>query len=111
MKTIKHKHATCYQGLSSDLHWHRYPVGGARALQLLDSEDHSPNGVATVNVPEVEVPDDCVLIKVWSENDGLLEDLIEAGVVMPPHAWVPCGFSQAALCRLTVQTVLELECI
>lgn len=47
---------------------------------------------ATVNLPEVELAEDEVAIKNYSENEGILETLIEAGVVSSPIRTVQSGW-------------------
>ena len=51
------------------------------ALQLYDLTDGFPVATATVNIPEVELKDDEVLIKDYSENEGMLDALERAGIV------------------------------
>lgn len=74
---------------------------GATAIQLIDAEDKSPVATATVNlVPEVigpdyrpsdQLPKNRCYIKTWSENEGMLEALIEAEVVMDFYNTIPVG--------------------
>lgn len=51
------------------------------ALQLFDVTDGQPVATATVNIPEVELKENEVLIKNYSENEGMLEALERAGIV------------------------------
>jgi len=95
---IKHTHARYIQG-ESVVRFHKYGNGRA-VIQLVDPEDGCPNCTATVNVPEVDVPDGYVLIKDWSENDGVMGDLIDAGIIDYPEGVVPCGFVEAHLCKV-----------
>lgn len=67
------------QGLMR-LQWGRYDNGRV-ALQLADAETGEPIAKATVNIPEIEIAADEAFIKNWSENEGMLEALIEAGLV------------------------------
>lgn len=74
---------------------------GRPAIQLI-----CPNGdtmaTATVNLPEVPIPDGHVFIKDWNENKGILDALVLAGIVERTGQTVPSGFVQAELCRLLV---------
>lgn len=56
---------------------------------------------ASVNVPDHFLQEGEVIIKNYSENEGILKALVEAGVVEPPHAKVRCGYVKADLCRMT----------
>ena len=66
-----------------------------------------PNGelmtVATVNIPEAMLQDGEVWIKPWSENTGVYEALVEAGIVGKAVGTYPCGFSKALRCPLLVK--------
>lgn len=58
-----------------------YQHGGSLALTL--TNDEGPIADATVNLPEVPLPDgaDC-WIKDYSENTGIAQALIDAGVLV-----------------------------
>ena len=55
---------------------------------------------ATVNLPEALVPEGHVLIKNYSENEGVLDALIKAKVIGEPIAEIPTGFVFVQLCPL-----------
>lgn len=66
------------------------------AIQLDDAEDGMPYTTATVNMPNVLLEDNEVLIKDYSENEGMLEFLIKNNIVTPTmqgvhagHVWLP----------------------
>jgi hypothetical protein len=73
---------------------------GRLAIQLIDAEDGEPVAIATVNLPEHELAPDEVFIKDWSENDGMVEFLVENGIVEYTGRRVPTGYTSAAVCRL-----------
>lgn len=98
--TIKHIHAKHIQGTSL-VKFKNY-TNGNTAIQLIDPEDGSPNAVVTVNIPEVHIPNGFVLIKNYSENHGILDDLIAGGIVGNPIGYVPVGHAQASICQLLV---------
>ena len=76
-------------------------IGGSRtAILLVDAVDGSPIATATVNFPEVALAADEVLIKDWSENNGILDALIAEGVVKDTGRRVPMGFVQAVVAKL-----------
>ena len=37
--------------------------------------------MATINLPDVDLPEDHVLIKDWAENRGMMDALVEAGII------------------------------
>lgn len=65
------------------------------AIEVIDLEDGCPVMMATVNLPDVSLSADEVIIKNYSENEGVLEFLIENGIVSAPvrsvsSGWVTC---------------------
>lgn len=70
---------------------------GRLALMLVDAEDGSPIAKATVNIPEEKLAANEVIIKGWSENAGMPEALIAAGVIGPQLRSVPTGFVEATV--------------
>lgn len=69
---------------------------GRTSLQLIDASDGIPHSVATVNLPDVLLADNEVLIKDYSENDGMLDFLVNNNIVIPTdrgvqsgHVWIP----------------------
>lgn len=73
---------------------------GRPALRLIDAEDGSPIATATVNLPDVALGGNQVLVKDWSENEGMLAALTEAGVVKPTGETVRTGFVEVPVCEL-----------
>jgi hypothetical protein len=62
----------------------RYAKGGT-AIQLYDAEDRMPVATATICVPGLTFPSERhVVIKNYSENEGVLEALEEAGILKTP---------------------------
>jgi len=60
------------------------------ALRLIDQETYETIAVATVNIPQLITGE--LAIKDYSENEGMLDALIAAGIVEPPHRYYPSGF-------------------
>lgn len=73
----------------------------ATAILLKDAEDHSPIATATsflskeaigsIYKSSDQLAEDEVYIKTWSENEGMAEALIEAGIIEEPKGMVPVG--------------------
>jgi hypothetical protein len=94
--TYSLKHQGCYDR-DNRLH----------ALVLFDSED-MPAMKVTVFIDGVDVPPDHILVKSWSENEGLFEALVAAGVVHQVATLIPTGYVNAHLCKLTDKAIKEL---
>ena len=82
---------------------------GRIALRLLLHDTGEPELTATVNMHEHDLPDGHVFIKTWSENEGVLDALIEAGVIEKPVRMVRAAFAEAAQCPLTPLALEEIS--
>jgi len=71
-----------------------YQHNGQIALLLLDSRTGKRVAVATVCL-DVEIPSNYCLIKNWSENEGIQEVLVEAGIIKLTGRSHPAGFVYA----------------
>jgi hypothetical protein len=76
-----------------------YGNTGRIALPLYDVHDGSPVAVATVHLPELTLTADEVVIKDYSENAGMLDTLVAAGIVTPPLREVQSGYVTLFVCR------------
>ena len=80
----------------------RYPDTERLALILLDKETREEMTVATTNMPHIFLRSEEVMIKNWSENEGVLEALQRAGVVEPTGLTYPSGFVEVPKCLVMV---------
>lgn len=71
---------------------------GRRAITFYD-EEQGPLLTATVNVPYLELKDDEVIVKDYSENEGILQSMIDNGIVSEPIDTVPLGFVEGHVCK------------
>ena len=86
MKQFQHK------GYTLSVEMTRYAGNDRQAIQLIDTEDGDLYCTATVNMPDMDLGDNEVAIKNWSENEGILECLQANGVVGPTKRRMPTGF-------------------
>lgn len=86
-----------FKGYSCSVQIGRY-ANGQPALRLFDEE--GPVATATAAVEGVELAADEVLVRDYSECQGMLQALLEAGVVEKPTSWVEAGYTRLAKCRL-----------
>jgi hypothetical protein len=93
-----------FAGLECDVYKTVYPHGGATALFLDDATDRSPVATATVNVPEANhlLDDQTILVKDYSEGEGMMDALESAGIVRDTGERFPIGFTEAKVARLLV---------
>lgn len=71
------------------------------AMTLVDDEGQI--ACATVNLPEYDLKGDEILIKTWSENEGMLDFLTRHKIVEDLGRDVPTGYVSARVCRLLVK--------
>jgi len=72
------------------------------ALNLIcdNGEDYA---CATVNLPMVPLEPDEVIIKDYSENEGVLDALVTAGYISMPLRYIQSGFVAMPVCKLLVK--------
>lgn len=96
-KTIQFKKWNCVLKLG------KYDNNDRTAIQLINARDGSPVAVATVNIPDAPLEKDEVIIKNYSENEGMLDALVNAGIVQQTGKKVQSGFVDCDICKLLVQ--------
>ena len=75
-----------------------YKEGGIR-IQLYDSKDGTPYATATTSIQE-DLESGEVAIKDWSENQGILDFLVQNKIVKEPHRFVESGYVKIPICEL-----------
>jgi len=74
---------------------------GRTAIRLIDTEDSSPVLTATINIPDIKkLGTDEAIIKNYSENEGVLDTLIDAGYISEPIYWITTGHVSYPVCKL-----------
>jgi len=58
--------------------------------------------IATVNIPEIPIGENQVIIKNYSENEGIDKILREAGIISETTMWVRSGWVSVPVCNLLV---------
>jgi hypothetical protein len=80
----------------------RYQDGSIK-LQLYHPQE-GPIATATVYLPHAAFDKSThVAIKDYSENEGMLNALINAGVVAPPDIYIPSGHVKIPICKLLLE--------
>lgn len=78
---------------------------GITALTLYEVDSNEKILTATVNLSEyglVRAEEELTFIKNWSENEGVLECLVENGIVENLHMPVPTGFVMAHMVKVLI---------
>lgn len=71
-------------------------------IHLIDAEDGLPYAVATVNIDELTNVEGYVAVKDYSENEGMLQFLIDNNFVEPPVTHVESGFVKLPICKIKI---------
>ena len=61
----------------------KYHNNQRTSIQLFEQETGEPYMTASVNMPDIYLSDDMVCIKNYSENEGILDVLINANILLP----------------------------
>ncbi len=72
------------------------------ALSLVDATDGERIATATVNIPEMPLEDGEIFVKDYSENEGMLDALVAAGICQPTGKFVENGLVKIPVCKLLV---------
>lgn len=81
------------------LAFEKYVVDQKLCINLADLNG-SQMARVTVNIDD-SLEDDEFHFKSWSENDGLLESLVESGHIIDTGKFSETGFVKAPICRLS----------
>lgn len=74
---------------------------GQTSIQLYDTEINEPVATAT-SCLDLKINSDEVIIKNYSENEGILEELIKSGIVSEPVELINSGYAVFNVCKLLV---------
>lgn len=73
------------------------------AIMLIDKDTKEPIADATSNLPTFPLKPYEVLIKNYSENEGILQALIDGGIIEDTGIAISTGFVKLNLCNLLVE--------
>jgi hypothetical protein len=80
---------------------------GRNAIELLEMDPTygpTPYMTASVNLPNVLLQDNEVLIKDYSENEGVTKFLSKHNIVTPTNNWVKSGYVDVQVCVLNPES-------
>ncbi len=96
-----------FAGFTCTTQWSRYASNDRVALTLID-EDGMPVATATCNLGTSQLGDNEIIIKDWSENEGMVDALINADVVDRVVRDDHTGFTSVKVCLLTCEAIDEI---
>lgn len=80
----------------------KYATGNTR-MQLIDCADGFPFATASVDHPSLAENE--IAVKNWSENEGVLEFLLDNNIVEQPHRLISSGFVTIYVCMLKLENL------
>lgn len=86
--------------------WHQYANNYRLALRLVDAVDGQPIATATVNIADEYLDENELIIKNYEENEGIVDALVKAKIIAPPHRLVKAGFQTCGVARLLIKVEL-----
>lgn len=90
--------------------FHRYLDSNNVAIELVGEE--GPHCMASVNVPGAPLSDELVAIKNYSENEGIEQVLIEAGIIEAvPLRYLYSGWAQIPVYRMTKEAQAKAQAV
>ena len=83
-----------------DLQFGHYGINGSPSIKGISIEEGEPLFTATVALND-ELPNEgCVFLKGWTENEGIPEALVKAGIVELTGRKIKTGFAEAVEAKL-----------
>lgn len=74
-------------------------------MQLIDKEDGMPVARVSLDMDPVPVNKHSILLKSYSENEGIYEALLAAGIIRPVLKMYQVGFSEAHYCEFNFESL------
>lgn len=97
-----------FEGYDCEVVFGQY-FNGNTAIQLIDNDDKELVSVASVN-GELKLAEGVVGLKIWSENEGIVQALIDGGIIEPELLGMePTGFVVIEYYKLTKKAIEEFE--
>jgi hypothetical protein len=96
-----------FMGYTCDVLQKKYTYSNNNALRLVvvsedPMHDNEPMCTASVNIHGVQLEADEVIIKNYSENEGVQEALLDAGIIVLTGKRVATGFVECDICKIIV---------
>lgn len=73
---------------------------GQTSVQLIDAEDGQPVATASIAMPELSLEDNQIVVKDYSENEGMLDFLLENSIIEMCSEYVETGYHVSSVVKL-----------
>ena len=92
-----------FQGWMCNINISKYRNNDRTAIELTELGTGEPVAIATVNIPEENIEADEVIIKSYSENQGMYEALLTSGFISPSIRTIKSGWVLLHICKLLIE--------
>ena len=99
-KLVRFKEWVC------EMQFGKYP-NGRTAIELVDYKTYEPIATATVNVPGIPLKENEIIIKNYSENQGMFQALFNAGIVKLNRIDTQSEWVDFHICELLIEPKFE----
>lgn len=82
--------------------WIEKQAYGNKRVALILMSDEGQVACATVNLPEHDIQENEIIVKTWSENEGMLDFLVKNRIAAATGREIQTGFVTAKVCKLLV---------
>ena len=100
-KLVRFKEWVC------ELQFGKYHGNDRIAIELVDHKTYEPIAFATVNVPEIPLKENEIIIKDYSENQGMFQALFNAGIVKLNRIDTQSEWVDFYICELLIEPKFE----
>lgn len=73
---------------------------GQTSLQLIDAVDGTPVATASVSLPDIDLDENEIIVKDYSENEGMLDFLLENNIVEMRSEYLEVGYHICSVVKL-----------
>ena len=99
-KLVRFKEWVC------EMQFGKYP-NGRTAIELVDYKTYESIATATVNVPDIELKENEIIIKNYSENEGMFKSLFDARIVKLNRIDTQSEWVDFHICELLIEPKFE----
>jgi len=96
-----------FKGSQFEVHIEKYRNNNRNAIMVIKKDDPDYDYIATINIPNANIDENMVIIKNYSENEGILDMLVKEKIVTKPIRYVQSGFEMCPVCILLISNQLN----
>jgi hypothetical protein len=84
-------------------------IDNSIAILLFDAHDGEPVSKATVAIDGANLKENQIIVKDYSENEGMLDALISIGLVTSVERWIETGYVRVPVCNIDPAKLDEID--